>query len=426
MKLIRNGLIIDTYSKKEYVGDILTEGKYIKAIDKPGSFAQLEGIDEVIDATDKLVTPGLIDIHIHLREPGEEWKETIQSGALAAIHGGFTTVCCMPNTNPVNDKEEITKYILSKSKEAGLCKVYPIGAVSNNLEGKEMAPLSELKNAGCVAFSDDGYPVYDSNLMRRALEWTKMFGGIITCHEEDSYLSNKGSMNESPLSFKLGLVGWPKVAEEVLIARDIELARITKSRVHICHVTTKRGVTLIRRAKEDGIPITGETALHYLLLNEKAVEGYNTYAKINPPLRNEEDSEALLEGLIDGTLDAIASDHAPHDDDSKIVEFEKAANGSIGLQSTLPLTLELIRKGKISRMRAFEALTISPAKVFSLKEGKLLKGELADLTIIDYSHKYVYDKSIIKSKSTNSVFLEREMQGIASNVIIEGVSFNLL
>jgi dihydroorotase len=417
--IITNGTIVDPDRSKEFQGDLLIQDSVIEEIGNPGAFSQVQDAF-VVDAKNRLVTPGLVDIHVHLREPGEEWKETIYTGTKAAIAGGFTTVCCMPNTSPVNDSEEITHYILKKAKEAGFAKVYPLGAVSIGLKGKEMAPLSELYSAGCIGFTDDGRPVLDPGLMRRALEWAAMHGAPIACHEEEYALSNHGAMNEGAMSYKLGLVGWPRVAEEVMIARDIELARITQGKVHIQHVTTARGVELIRRGKNDGVQVTGEATPHHLFLTEQAIGDYDTNAKVNPPLREDEDRRALLEGVNDGTLDLIASDHAPHDIDSKRIEFSKAYNGLIGLQSTLPLVLEMVREGHLSLVKAVSLLTTKAATVMGLKEGKIAKGFIADIAIIDSNYEWEFTEAMILSKSKNSPFLGRGMKGIVETVIVDG------
>lgn len=419
MLLVKNGLLIDPKNNVEGNFDLLLDNGKVEAVDKPGSFDRTETGD-VIDAKGKWVVPGFIDLHVHLREPGFEWKETIESGSEAAVLGGFTAICCMPNTRPTNDNAEITKFILDKAKAAGTARVLPIGAVTLGLKGAEMAPLSELREAGCVAFSDDGEPVHNSGIMRRALEWASMLDAVICCHEEDKHLSCGGSMNESALSSRLGLKGFPKVAEEVMIARDIELALTTKSRVHICHVSTARSVELIRRAKNDGIKITCEVTPHHLLLTEDAIGDYDTNAKMSPPLRSYEDCEALIAGLKDGTIDSIASDHAPHEIDTKQIEFSKAAFGILGLQTSLPLTLELVGKGMIKRSKAIELLTSLPASIMKLNLGSLGKGALADLVIVDPDHRWTFTREEIKSLSFNSPFIGREMSGAAETVLVNG------
>ena len=419
MILISGGVVVDPASGIDGEQDILIDGERIVDIGRPGSFDHAV-VQRKIDAKGRWIVPGLVDLHVHLREPGYEWKETIESGSEAAVLGGFTTILCMPNTSPVNDNENVTRLILERAKSAAAARVLPIGSVTLGLEGKEMSPFNELREAGCVAFSDDGEPVSNAGIMRRALEWCKMLDVPIACHEEEKTLSCGGSMNESSLSAKLGLRGWPKVAEEVMIARDIELARTTESRVHLCHVTTARGAELLRRAKNDGIRITGEVTPHHLMLTEDAVASYDGNAKLSPPLREEEDREAMVQAIADGTIDAVASDHAPHDLDSKQVEFGKAAFGILGLQTTLPLLLELVRAHKISRRRAVELCSHGPAKAFNLSAGRIAKGLPADIVIVDPLHRWRFDANVIRSLSKNSPFINRDLQGSAEIVFVGG------
>lgn len=339
--IIKGGKVLDPGAGIDGMFDLLLEKGKVSAIDRPGSFAQRSGGESarVVDATGKLVVPGLIDIHVHLREPGQEWKETVLTGSEAAVAGGFTAVACMPNTEPAIDTTSVVDFVKRQASRADLCRVYPIGCITVGRAGKALAPMLELRDAGCVAFSDDGLPVMNGNIMRRALEYNKMLGTVLTVHEEDLELSHNFSMNESALSLKMGLRGMPDAAENVMIARDIELARLTGGRVHFCHVSTARGVTLIKRAKEDGIPVTAEVTPHHISITEKMVEGFNTQAKMSMPLRSEADIEALLEGLKEGTIDCVSSDHAPHEADSKAREFEHASMGMLGLQTTVPLLL---------------------------------------------------------------------------------------
>jgi len=400
--------------------DLLVDGRVIKDIGAPGCFRSLAGAI-VVDARGKWIVPGLVDVHVHLREPGFEWKETIETGAEAAAWGGFTTILCMPNTKPVNDHAEISRFIIERANGLGGARVLPIGAVSMGLEGKELALLAEQREAGCVAFSDDGEPIYNAGMMRRALEWSKMLGVPICCHEEDKTLSCGGCMNESALSLRMGLRGMPKVAEEVMIARDIELARTTGAHVHICHVSSGRGVELIRRAKNDQIHITAEVAPHHLVLTEESVRGYDTNAKMSPPLREQFECDALIAGLADGTIDCVASDHAPHHWDAKEVEFDKAAFGILGVQTTLPIMLELVRGGRVPRERAIDAMSSAPAKAFGLEgTGSLAPGARADICIIDPSKEWRLSKETILSKSRNTPFLDHDFTGQAETVLVEG------
>lgn len=417
--VIKGGRVVDPGCGLDGQLDVYIENGKITAVDKPGSFSGKTDAQQV-DAKGQIVAPGLIDIHVHLREPGQEWKETIKTGGEAAVAGGFTAVCCMPNTNPVNDHGQVTEFILEKAAEANLCRVYPIGAISIRLEGESLAPMMELREAGCVAFSDDGQPVWDSALMRKALEYSLMLDTVLTCHEEDKRLSHGFSMNESALSLKLGLQGMPDAAENVMIARDIELARLTGARVHCCHVSTARGALLIQRAKEDGIPITAETAPHYLTLDESAIGEYNAMAKMSMPLRRAEDVEALRAALESGVIDCIGSDHAPHELDSKRVEFEKAAFGIIGFQTTLPLTLELVRAGDLSLRRAIAALTSDAARCLKLTPTTIAAGGAADITLIDLERTMTFNPAMNRSKSSNSPYFGRKLQGLATKTFVGG------
>lgn len=422
MKPLRivGGTLIDPSRNLNSAFDILIEAGRIKAVDKPGSFSSVSDC-ESIDASGKIITPGFIDLHVHLREPGFEWKETIESGATAAIVGGFTTICCMPNTKPVNDSAEITRFIVLQGERAKAARVLPIGAISLASLGESLAPFSELQKAGCVAFSDDGEPVMNSGIMRRALEWCMMLGVSLSCHEEDKNLSCGGCMNESALSTRLGLRGMPKVAEEVMIARDIEIARTTGGKIHICHVSSGRSVELVRRAKNDGIKITCEVTPHHLALTEDSVAEYETNAKMSPPLREEYEREALIKGLAEGVIDAVASDHAPHDPDTKKVEFSKASFGMLGLQTSFPVLLELVKSNKLSMTRAVESLTAAPASCFGLVAGSLAPGMPADISVLDLDHSWRFDTDSNLSKSVNSPFLGREFKGICDTAVVGGI-----
>ncbi len=417
--LIKHARVIDPDSKTDAILDVLIEDSQIKAVEKPGTLSS--GTDtNTIDGSNHWLIPGLIDLHVHLREPGQEWKETIHSGCQAAISGGYTTVCAMPNTKPVNDCIEITKYIKEKAAQANLAKVIPIGAVSHNLEGKQMSSLSELYQAGCLAFSDDGQPIYDSGLMRRALEWCRMTDAVICCHEEDKCLSCGGAMNESALSYKLGLPGMSTIAEDVMVARDIELARFTGGRVHICHISSERGVELIRRAKNDGINITCEVTPHHLTLNEDCLADYDTNYKMSPPLRSEATRQALIAGIKDGTIDCIASDHAPHEFDSKNTSFPQASMGILGLQTSLPLMLEFCEQKIITPLQLVSLLATNPAKIFKLEQGRIKVGAPADLVLLNPTKEWAFTRENNLSKSFNSPFLNRTLKGECSVVMVDG------
>ena len=417
--LIKGGTLLDPAKGLNEKGDLLAVDGVIEATGKPGAFDS-ESEAEVLDASGALVTPGLIDIHVHLREPGFEWKETIESGAKTAAAGGFTSVCCMPNTNPVIDTAQVVEFIIEKSELAGGARVHPIGAISEKLKGESLSPMVELWEAGCVAFSDDGWPVWNSALMRCALEYGKMMNLVLACHEEDTSLSNGFSMNESELSVELGFKGMPAAAENVMISRDIELALLTGGRVHFCHVSTARGVELIRRAKKDGAKVTAETAPHYFILDETAVTEYDTSAKMSMPLRKQEDIKGLLEGLADGTIDCVASDHAPHEEDSKRVAFGDASLGILGLQTTVPLLLEKVREGALSLERAIASVTSDARACYGLEQVSLEKGSVADISVIDQESKITFGKEHNLSLSSNSPFFGRELQGLARFTVVAG------
>ncbi len=417
--VISGGRVIDPANSIDGDFDVLVEDGKISAVDKPGSFSSKKDLKQ-ISAKGLLVTPGLVDIHVHLRDPGQEWKETVDTGRKAAEVGGFTAICCMPNTAPINDNQAVTRYIIGRAAERVGSRVFPIGAISRKQKSEAMAPLVELHEAGCVAFSDDGRPVTDSNLMRRALEYASQFGGVFTCHEEDLSLSGPFAMNEGLTSLQMGLKGSPEAAENIIIARDIELARLTNARVHFCHVTTARGAKLIERAKEDGIPVTGEVTPHHFTLTEEAVRGYDTNAKMSPPLRLQSDVDALLEQLEKGIIDCIATDHAPHEYDSKRRDFQGASFGILGFQTAVPLTLAKVREKKLSLFRAIEALTVSPSKCFNLKTGTLSKGVPADITLIDLERKVTHTKDFIASKSKNTPWLNKELSGHAVRTFVGG------
>lgn len=419
LTLIKNSKLIDSGSQITGEYDLIIENDKIKEVGQRGEFKS-GNFDLEVEADGLWLMPGLVDLHVHFREPGFEWKETIKTGSTAAIRGGYTTVCCMPNTSPTTDNAQVVEFILDRAKSANLAKVLPIGAVSLGLKGEKMSPLSELRKAGCAAFSDDGEPIYNSNMMRRALEWCLMLDATICCHEEDKALTCGGCMNESAASLSRGLLGMPTVGEDVMVARDIELARYTKGKVHICHVSTARSLELVRRAKNDGIRISCEVAPHHLVLNEEMMPDFDTSYKMSPPLRSVEDMLALQKGLSDGTIDAIASDHAPHDPDSKQKEFSEASFGIIGLQTTLSLMLDFVNKGVITPLRAVEMMSTGPAKVIGIEAGSLRKGAVADLVLVDPKHHWQFSKENISSVSKNSPFLNQTMIGAADTVFVNG------
>jgi dihydroorotase len=373
----------------------------------------------IIDVTGKWITPGLIDMHVHLREPGEEYKETIASGAQAAAAGGFTGLACMPNTSPVNDCASMTRFI---REQAALCdaRVYPVGSISTASEGKKLAEFGEMKAAGAVALSDDGLPVLDSQLMRRALEYSASHAMLVISHAEESSLSRNGCMNEGAVSTRLGLKGIPAAAESIMVYREIALAELTGVPIHIAHVSTAESVALIRSAKERGVQVTAETAPHYFTLTDEAVLGYNTNAKMNPPLRSSRDREAIREALADATLDAVATDHAPHSILEKEVEFSTAANGIIGLETALPLTLALVKENIITPTRLVELLSSQPAAILGVPGGSLAHGAAADITVIDPDRIFTYTEESIVSTSKNSPFIGWNFEGKAVLTLLGG------
>jgi dihydroorotase len=415
--LLKNGHVIDPANKINEKLDILVSDGKIARLGKPGSITASDA--QVIDAFNKLIMPGLIDMHVHLREPGFEYKETITSGTASAKAGGFTSVCCMPNTNPVNDSRSITEFILAQARSAS-ARVFPIGAITKGSKGEELTEMAELHTAGCFAVSDDGKPLMNAAIMRRAMEYSKIFDLLVISHCEDSSLSDKGVMNEGVVSTELGLRGIPRSAEDVMTGRDISLAELTGCRLHIAHVSTAGSVRLVRDAKSRGVKVTAETCPHYFSLTEDAVRGYNTMAKMNPPLRVADDVAAIKQGLKDGTIDVIATDHAPHALDEKSGEFDYAPFGIVGLETALGLTLKLVEEGIISLTELVRKLSLNPATVFKLDKGTLAIGADADITIIDPNLEWTVDASLFQSKSKNTPFNGWKLKGKAIQTIVGG------
>ncbi|MBI3811914.1 MAG: dihydroorotase, partial [Nitrospirae bacterium] len=366
------------------------------------------------------VVPGFVDLHVHLREPGFEYKETIKTGTEAAAAGGFTSICCMPNTNPVNDNQSVTRMILEKARQEGLVHVYPIGAITKGSKGEELSEVGDLVRAGCVAITDDGKPVMNSEVMRRAMEYALAFDLTVIDHCEDEHLMEGGVMNEGVVSMELGLKGIPAAAEEVMVARNLILAELTGARLHLAHISTAGSVRLIREAKSRGVRVSAETCPHYFSLTEEAVRGYNTLAKMNPPLRTSQDRDAVRQGLKDGTLDVIATDHAPHAEDEKDREFDLAPFGIVGLETALPLTLMLVEEGVLSVDEAVAKLTVHPARVMRLNKGHLGAGADADLSLIDPEATWTVDPKKLRSKSKNTPFGGWKMKGLVSMTIVDG------
>jgi dihydroorotase len=416
--LITGGLIVDPAQNLEEARDLLIDKGKIAALEPPGAIPP-EG-RRIIDAAGLVVAPGLIDMHVHLREPGEEYKETIETGTKAAARGGFTGVACMPNTRPVNDSASITRYILDQAKARGSARVYPVGAISVGSKGEILSEFADLKAAGAVALSDDGRPVMNSLLMRRALEYARTFDLPIISHAEDLTLRADGVMHEGEISVRLGLKGIPAAAEEVMVYRDIRLARLANARLHIAHVSTAGSVAIIREAKAAGLNVTAETAPHYFSLTDEAVLGFDTNAKVNPPLRSEWDRLAVIEGLADGALDAVACDHAPHSVLEKDLEFAEAAFGLIGLETSLGLTLRLVQAGEISLGRAIALMATNPAAILRVPGGTLTPGSPADVTLIDLNRDWTVDVNQFASKSRNCPFHSWTLKGKAVMTILGG------
>jgi len=425
LMLIRGGRVIDPGNLDGIMDIFISDGKIVEII-KHGltSSEYPESIIEhpetrIIDASGKIVTPGLIDMHVHLREPGHEYKETIETGCLAAAFGGFTAVCTMPNTNPVNDCRQVTEYILRKAKAADTARVYPVAAISQGLKGDGLCEYGELKEAGVIALSDDGNPVMNSQLMRRALEYAKGFGLLVISHCEDLGLAAGGVMNEGAVATRMGLAGIPNAAESVMVMRDIALSELTGAPIHIAHVSTMESVRAIRDAKTRGVHVTAETAPHYFTLTEESVKEYNTNTKMNPPLRSNHDREAVCQGLADGTIDVIATDHAPHSSIEKEVEFDMAANGIIGLETSVSLGMKLVEDEVITITDLVEKMSTNPARILGLESG-LTVGNPADITIIDPDISYRVDADNFRSLSRNTPFNGWELKGKAVLTVVEG------
>ena len=401
--LIKGGHVVDPKNNIDGVCDIYIDKGVICDVGTDVELDDLEEI-EIIDATGKYVTPGLVDMHVHLRDPGLTYKEDIESGTKSAAMGGVTSVACMPNTKPVCDNVAVIEYIKSKAKQVGVVNVYPIGAISKCLKGEELAEIGEFKFAGFVGISDDGRPVESAGLMRRALEYAEMFDVTVISHCEEMSVA-EGSMNEGAVATELGLRGISNAAEEIMANRDIILAENTGTAVHIAHVSTKGTVEAIRRAKERGVKVTCETCPHYFSLTEEAVRGYNTNAKMNPPLRTAEDVEAIKAGLADGTIDAIVTDHAPHHIDEKNCEFDDALNGIVGLETSLGVSVKyLVKTGVLTMSQLIEKMALNPANILGLNKGSLSVNSAADLIIFDPDAEYTVDAASFQSKSKNTPY----------------------
>jgi dihydroorotase len=414
--LLRGGRVLDPAREFDAQADVLLQDGKIARIERGLSAASAK----IIDVKDGWVVPGLIDLHVHLREPGQEYKENIETGTAAAAAGGFSAVCCMPNTSPPNDTRAVTDLIVQRAREKGTVRVYPIGCITQGQKGETLADMGELQEAGCVAASDDGHGVMNSEVMRRALEYARSFRMPLVQHCEDSALSAGGAMHEGLASTRFGIRAQPAAAESAMLARDLELVALTGGRYHMAHISCAESVRLIRDAKQRGLPVTCEVTPHNLMLTDEACAGYDTFFKMNPPLRSSSDQAALREALADGTIDAIATDHAPHSSVEKEVEFEQASNGVIGLETALAVAVELVEAGVLTPAKLVMRMSAGPAKVLGLPGGSLALGGAADVTVIDPQATWICDATRFRSKSRNTPFGGRAMRGRAVLTVVGG------
>jgi len=418
--LIRNGRVIDPSQGLDQGMDVLLENGVVAAL---GERLDVPAKTKVLDAAGLVVAPGFIDLHTHLREPGFEHKETIESGCRAAVAGGFTALCCMPDTDPVNDDPSVTSFILKRAEQIGLAKVYPVGALSVGLEGEEMAEIGEMVRAGAVAISDDRRPVTNAQLFRRALEYARSFDVPVAAHEEDLDLSDGGSMHEGAVSTRIGLRGMPTSAEEVMVARDVLLAELTGGRLHLCHLSTSTALDLVRTAKQRGLAVSCEVAAHQFVLTDEDVAGanYDPNWKTNPPLRSAAEVEAILQAIYDGTVDAIVSDHEPHHADEKEMDFSDAPFGIVGLETAVPLALDRLVHGRvIGLMQLVRLMSTRPAEIFNLPGGSLREGAPADITVLDLRALRSVDSASFQSRANNTPFSGMRLKGWPAATIVGG------
>ncbi len=416
--LLRGGRVVDPSAELDRVCDVVIENGRITEIGENLTIAK----GTTIECAEKIVVPGLVDVHVHLREPGYEYKEDIESGTRAAAHGGFTAVACMPNTDPICDEGSAVRFIVERAAERGKVRVHPIGALTVGLKGKALAEMGDMLAAGAVAFSDDGKGVQDTGMMRLIMDYAKQFDAVVIAHSEDEALVGKGVVNEGVISTRLGMAGWPAAAEDIMVMRDIRLAELTGCRLHVAHISTAGSVELVRQAKAKGLRVTAEVTPHHLFLDEDAVGAdYDTNLKMNPPLRSAADCEALLAGLSDGTIDCIATDHAPHAPHEKALEFELAPFGSTGLETALPLVItNLVAKKLAEWSDVVRWMAINPRAALKLPEVRLAAGAVADITVIDPEARVEITPEFFESKSANSAFLRATLLGKATEVFVGG------
>ena len=420
MLVLRGGRVLDPSRNFDAQADVVIDAGRIVRVGRGAADGIRGEAVRIVDATNQWVVPGFVDLHAHFREPGQEYKEDIASGLRAAAAGGFTSVCAMPNTKPVNDTRAITEMMMARARNAGGSRLFPIAAATVGSDGKQLTEMSDLREAGAIGVSDDGRCVMNAAVMRRALEYARTFDLFFSQHCEDHHLTAGAQMHEGEISTRLGLAGWPRAAEDVIVARDLVLAELTGARYHVAHISSLGAVRLLREAKSRGLPVTAEVTPHHLALTHEALLGYNTACKVNPPLRTAEDREALRDALRDGTIDCIATDHAPHSDLEKDCEFEAASPGLIGLETTVPVLLDLVRDGSLSPLRLIDALSTKPARIARIEAGGLAPGAPADVSVIDPTLDWTVDSSSLCSRSANSPWLNQTVRGRAVLTIVNG------
>ncbi|QWT16966.1 dihydroorotase [Collinsella sp. zg1085] len=417
--LLKSAHVVDPAAQLDEICDVLIDGEHIVEV---AHNIQSSNDVNVIDLSGKYLVPGLVDMHVHLRDPGFEYKEDIESGTRSAVKGGFTGVCAMPNTDPVTDTGSVVSYILARAAKRGYCRVYPSGAMTHGLKGEALSEMGDMVECGAVAFTDDGHGIQNAGMVRTCMDYGKMFGKVFMSHCQDNSIVGAGQINEGAVSTRLGMLGWPAEGEEIQIARDIAIARLTGARLHIQHISTARGLNLVRAAKAEGLPVTCEVTPHHLFLTEDAIdETYNTVYKVNPPLRTSSDAQALLEGLQDGTIDAIVTDHAPHAAWEKAREFDFAPFGMTGLETSLASVLtHLVHTEKVSYARLVELMSIAPRRILGIETVSIAEGNTADITVFDPNYTWTVGADGYESKATNCGFAGEQFVGLATEVFVGG------